>query len=235
MNQKKIPFQMHPRAQHLWGPGLTLDPKDVPLFIRNLTQMASIAYPQVKTGNNTTLDHIEEGLERCASVSTRVGLNALPKAMTGLSAKLKPLILEQRAQNALVSVEIKPLRRNVWPKEILMVEATIRNGSKRSFDTDGSECGNPVWSVEPKGYFSEIHNAECQPINPVGLGLAAGKNLTPTEDMVSINSGIMRSFIVYLQVSEFAKPGPLKFSVSFGRRNPIRSSPQSIVIRKEEK
>lgn len=235
MNQKKIPFQMHPRAQHLWGPNLTLDPEAAPLFIRNLTQMAAIADPQVNTGDYTTLDHIDEGLERCASVSAKVGLKALPKAIAELGTKLKPRILEQRAQNALVSMEIKPIRRNIGPKEILMVEATISNGSKGPFDTDGSECGNPVWSVDPKGYFSEIHDGECQPINPVGLGLGGGKNLTPTEDKVSIDAGVVRSFIVYLRVNEFVKPGLLKFSMTFGRRNPIRSSPQSIVIRKEEK
>jgi hypothetical protein len=59
---------------------------------------------------------------------------------------------------------------------------------------------------------------------------SGGKNLRPWEDKLTIRSGVIRSFILHLEVNEFAKPGPLEFSLSFGRRNPIGSQPQKIRI-----
>ncbi|WP_218110190.1 hypothetical protein [Oligoflexus tunisiensis] len=231
MNQKVIPFQLHPRAQDLWGPKLSLDQELVPLFIRNLTQMATIADPEISVGSDTTIDQIQAGLDTCESAGTRVGLKALPKVVAALGSRLKPGILAQKSRNAMMTLKLKPLQRKVRPKEILSIEAILINESPGSFDTDpGSSC-SPHWSVLPKGFFTDIGSiSSCVAADSDGLALGARKNLKPWPNRLTIGPGVVRSFLIHLRVNEFAKAGELEFSLSFGRRNPIRSAPQKVFI-----
>jgi hypothetical protein len=231
MNQKAIPFQMHPRARELWGPELSLDREPVSLFIRYLTQMATVAEVSTETGSAITIDQIDKGLDTCTGVANRVGLSNLGQAMARMSVQVKPRIAIQRERNAGLSLDVKALQKAVRRKEILAVEAIVSNHSHGPFDTDGDECTSPIWSIHPKDYFSHIHTTECHVDKALRSAIGSGgKNLRPWEDKLTIRSGVIRSFILHLEVNEFAKPGPLEFSLSFGRRNPIGSQPQKIRI-----